>query len=972
MVKIASSPHACKLLSHSIIQPYHAIIGSELNSPNALKDHTFMNIKNIRHNPLFIYSLFFSILIVLIFAPYALMGSSLIWNADGITQHYPALMQWHHDLHNLIFRHELPAMWNWHIGLGQDYLQTFSYYVMGDIFTYPIAFIKTAHVLDYYNVMLIVRLWLAGLSFVFVAPRLLKTNISAWILSLGAISYVMTGYTSFAAFEHPFFINPLIIFPLLIWSLFRLMRSGKWGIFTLFVFWTLWNNFYFAFMLALATGLVWVTSIILKPELRRCTLRIIISAVFGALLSAPLFVPSIFAMFNAARANNSLANGLVVYPVEYYLSLPGQIIGNDAVPSFWVTGGISFLGIFAIVFGFRRFKTYLPFNLIWLASGIFLLSPIFAAIFNGGSSPSNRWLLLLSLPMALMIVQVVSRLADVTIKDLMWTAALGGIATISLWVTNDFDLTMNYGLLIATFFAGITVLLFTKLQPNKRTPIILVASTLVSLFVLMNRNHMLNSSPDTTTMIPTQTVKKLTSEQANYAVTTPENTRSLIDDSLNNIQGISPANNLPLIGNTTNINSYWSLQNASTASFMSKLQNQTSNPNDVTGTLDYRNVLANILGVTTLYQNQSDHFTPYSYEPQLNQLVNGQSIAVSKNAYPLMYLPKSVLSTKTFAKLSATQREAALADSIVVKGSKSKADSAFASKVIKTPISLNGTSNWQKNLTYEYTTHPSVLPDGIFLKANSALKGTELHLELTKIKYQPFTMQQRYQNALATYQFNYAQALQNPQKSTDLRYNPKAFSFNWLRKNITQIGPKINGYSLTSEYRGDENTVYQPGRNNLSFYQKRSEITLNLGTAGKTGKTHFIPITIDQPGKYRFKISAVAIPVDSRFDQVAQTAIQSAPKKIRYGKNTISAQINVPKAKVLATTIPASPGWTSTSNQLITINDGMLGIKLHAGNNVIHLKYQTPWLQIGLFIGLGGFVLLIILSLLSFIKRKIK
>ncbi len=175
--------------------------------------------KRLIKHPLSIYTILFFIIILIVFVPFLIGGGSLIWNADGITQHFPALIQWHHDLRNLFLNHKLPSAWDWNISLGQDYLQTFSYYVMGDIFTYPLILVKSTHLIEYYNLMILIRLWLAGAALIFVAPRLTKHTFSNWVLSAGGIIYTFSGFTAFIAFEHPFFINPLIIFPLLCWSL---------------------------------------------------------------------------------------------------------------------------------------------------------------------------------------------------------------------------------------------------------------------------------------------------------------------------------------------------------------------------------------------------------------------------------------------------------------------------------------------------------------------------------------------------------------------------------------------------------------------------------------------------------------------------------------------------------------------------------------------------------------------------------
>jgi hypothetical protein len=105
------------------------------------------------------YTFLFFILALCLFAPYYFTNTSLIWQSDGIAQHYPALVEWQSDLKNIIFNHAFPTNWSWKLGLGSDYYQTFSYYTLGDIFTYGIAFISEKYLLTYYNVMIIIRLY---------------------------------------------------------------------------------------------------------------------------------------------------------------------------------------------------------------------------------------------------------------------------------------------------------------------------------------------------------------------------------------------------------------------------------------------------------------------------------------------------------------------------------------------------------------------------------------------------------------------------------------------------------------------------------------------------------------------------------------------------------------------------------------------------------------------------------------------
>ena len=203
-----------------------------------------------------------------------------------------------------------------------------------------------------------------------------------WQYLIGTFGYIFFGYTAFAAFEHPFFLNPLIIFPLLILTLHRALRKHRYAWFTVLVAWTLWNNFYFAFMMAIGAIVFWLGYQWLNQNWLnwRQHLALLANAIIGALLPMILFFPSIsICILQSARSGKSLANGLTVYYPHYWLlGLPGNLIGNLTTPDFWLTGGFSALSVMAIIFSIRRWRSYKPYAGIWLISFIRVLLPVFA------------------------------------------------------------------------------------------------------------------------------------------------------------------------------------------------------------------------------------------------------------------------------------------------------------------------------------------------------------------------------------------------------------------------------------------------------------------------------------------------------------------------------------------------------------------------------------------------------------------
>ncbi len=156
--------------------------------------------------------------------------------------------------------------------------------------------------------------------------------------------------------------------------------------------WALFNNFYLGAVMGIGMAIYWVILLITNPQLRqlKLNLKLILSVIGGIGLSAVLFVPSMYQLLNSARSSSQVANGMTVYPLAYYLTLPGMAISNYSRP-YWVTGGILAIGVIAILWSLRRFRQFKTINLTFTISGIILLVPFLAALMNGGSSPSNRW-----------------------------------------------------------------------------------------------------------------------------------------------------------------------------------------------------------------------------------------------------------------------------------------------------------------------------------------------------------------------------------------------------------------------------------------------------------------------------------------------------------------------------------------------------------------------------------------------------
>ena len=126
----------------------------------------------------------------------------------------------------------LIPQWDFAIGEGSDILQALNYYVIGDPFAF-FSFLFPSHLMYiYYSEMCIVRIYCAGLAFIYLCKGLGhsdKTPILA-----GAFMYAFCYWAFYNCARHPYFINPLVWFPLIIAGVEKIIQ-GKQPFFIYFL-----------------------------------------------------------------------------------------------------------------------------------------------------------------------------------------------------------------------------------------------------------------------------------------------------------------------------------------------------------------------------------------------------------------------------------------------------------------------------------------------------------------------------------------------------------------------------------------------------------------------------------------------------------------------------------------------------------------------------------------------------------------
>ncbi|AMO30019.1 YfhO family protein [Lactiplantibacillus plantarum] len=643
--------------------------------------------KTVRKIPLVVwYTAMFVVIATITYSGLFLAGRTLIWEVDGIAQHFPILLEFQR-----ILQHHPQQLfsWSWNLGLGADQLTTFSYYVVGDPFNYLVAFVSRAYLEWAYQALILLRLYFVGLAFLGFSRQFKFKRISQLI---GALTYTFTAYTFYVGMHHPFFLLPMIWFPLLCWAIERVLRGRHWLPLSLITAVVILSNFYFAYLLALG-GLVYALVRFWSRRRDHLTMRsfgqlfwrLLVAVGLGVTMAGILLVPTLLAMLTATRASFNFANGLTSYPINYYVNLPNRLLTNGGSVQYWVTLGLSSISFIAIIYTLRHFRRYWVLNWVLVVMMLGILLPQFAAVFNVFSTPSNRWLLMATLVFAYATMAFMDQVTALTAADLKWLAGISGGLLVIIWLINGFYLNIRkhdiatYLILLALI--GVLLAKQSLKLTNRQFYVLLLGIVTLNLannglgWLSINTNS--NSTEQLRQGAAMKWVKNYFDGAQKSLTTTSQFYRTALAPNYYTMR--SAESDVPMVLGTHTVGSYFSVQNGYVGAFSQALGNSEYAMNSPLGSLDGRTTMYNLLGVKYLFAREDQlkkQALPAGYEvvkmktgePKIfaDKFIYGMSnhtgtiLLKSKNALPLVYTQQHQISQRQFNRLNAVDREQAL------------------------------------------------------------------------------------------------------------------------------------------------------------------------------------------------------------------------------------------------------------------------------------------------------------------------
>ncbi|MBO6147973.1 MAG: YfhO family protein [Lachnospiraceae bacterium] len=394
------------------------------------------------------YSVLFGIVLALTLGYLLMYHKTLIWDHDGIKQHYNALLYYGRFLKDIL--HGLLSggglnipHWDFSIGYGADILTSLNYYAIGDPLCFLSVLVPESLMDFFYTAIFIIRIYLGGLAFSLFS---LNRGRGRFPTLCGALIYAFSAYAFTLGAMHSCFLIPVVYFPLMLYGMDRIFEGRSPLVFILSVAFSGLSNFYFFYMEAVLVFLYGIYSYFsiygsfkLKEVVREFG-RFLFFALTGVMISAVVLLPVLLPVFTSNRLK-AAKHVPLLYPLEYYFSFVADFC-NMQRPGSWTLLGYTAVGLMAVLLLFSIGKGQRSskkgtvkvlqadradikgLRLLFIAVTLMLFIPAFGFLMTGFAYVVNRWVWGYSVLISYIISRMVEELPKLRKEEKSFSALL--------------------------------------------------------------------------------------------------------------------------------------------------------------------------------------------------------------------------------------------------------------------------------------------------------------------------------------------------------------------------------------------------------------------------------------------------------------------------------------------------------------------------------------------------------------------
>ena len=862
------------------------------------------------------YTILFFLLSFLVFLPFLMSGKSFIWKADGEAQYYPYLHymgNWLRDSLTGLFHGELPRMFDFSIGMGDDINSIVRFHPLD----FLSALVPGRFTELLYQFLILLRLYLAGLSFSVFCFYWKKPEQA---VLTGSMIYIFCGYGMRLVLMHPTFGAPLVILPLLFLAAEQVMRKRSVLFLAVITALGFVSNYYFMYMCSIAMAfyvLLRFFDLYRSQRLKNffgTGFRLLGGYLLGMGLSAVILLPTLARLASSGRIDTEKQVGdLWFYGWERYLAwfhnliTPGLEMGNNTYLSYLVL----VLPALTLLF-LRKWKDKVTEKLAFLIEVICLLLPAAGWILSGFNAIGNRWTFILSFTLSFIFVVVEEDFSRITRLQRNGLAAVAAVFVLlylyrfSLQGKNSPHVLWAIAeLLVCTA----VLLLFKRLQISGQgwSRILLGITCLCAVL-----NGWITYGGITGSGLQGQEDR---GQALNTFTSAPAAVYGAIEDEsfwrADTSVMTSGTENTSVILGYNGISMYNSIVNSNILQYLVDQENPGANAIHRIFGLDGRAVpeaLANVKYYMTTRDGEQN--VPYGYE--LDEEASGEYYQIYQNQHSLSlgYTYDTWIAAEDYEKLDPLERQQIMKEAVVLEQEAQPGDGDFKDAT-EDPKKISRCKD-------EILTVPVELPEtGEGVKKSGSRYTVEESGGSIRIPYERRAGYECYLHLIG------------------------------FTKNASYSFVKISTSDLTKELtlRG-KNRTYSLGQEN---YQ------VNLGYDEENGQDE-ICLTFTDKGKYGLKAAEICYVSMENYEEDIEALNREALENISAGNNTVTGTVNLSQRKFMVFSIPCSSGWSvyvdGEKQQLFRANVMYLGLWLEPGEHEIRLCYCTPGLKPGFIITL--------------------
>ena len=877
-----------------------------------------------------VYTLMFLLMCIVAFLPFFTEGKSFVWGAgveDGLSQHFSALAYYGEALReffrNLLAGHPKLVMWDMSLGYGADILSTLNYYAIGDPLNLLYGFVSPKNTETMYDFMILLRMYLAGITFIMYARKMKKRSYGTVI---GALVYVFSGFCFRLGLRHPFFINPMIYFPLLCLGIEKIYQRERPYVFIFAVCVSAMSNYYFLYMLTIFVVIyAWIRFYKYTEEnkMKNFFLTILKFGIYytlGIAMAAVILLPSVIGFLGNGRYGKGVDwKSLIVYPGKYYLLFIENFIGYGNMGSNTNAGYLPIVGIVVLFTLFSQRMKHKKYRVAFIASIIALILPIFGYAFNGFSYANNRWAFALSFIVALLTAEMYPRLFVMSKRQQIGIGAGIIIYTVFCIIVNASgeEILKNKGImaacgLIVVFY--ILLLIFQRLGYDTQKRIVRVSMAIL-LLISVGVHGYYRFDPKEYAY----TQEFMDQGQA-YRTLKEDNIRMLSkvnDPSVYRVHAEGYRyKNYGLINHLNTISGYYSITAKCVTDTIKGYDTLGMQYADKYKGVDQRLGLLSLAGVkyiTVAHNSQvakdvsSKGDVPYGVEKQSKK----GNITLYKNKYalPFAYAYDSYMTEQQYEQLNGIGKEQAMLAQIILN---------------QHPTDKEIQHNEQRN-------DPDIQTISLPETRISSPKGK---------KYADITVP--VEKDKETYLY-FKNLVYHGKKNGD--------------DNFILTGRKGTKGILVTQNNVQQKIHIQSTFNPYYFGRKDYIVKINHQTSKAKEK---VRLNFLSPGEYEFDdISLITVPKKDVLARLKERK-ENSMKQIQYEGNHFRGVYHAKKDQILCVTIPYSKGWKATVNgnrtKIYKANGMFMGIIMKKGTQSVKLDYETPGLKIGAWISLVAWI----------------